>query len=61
MAHYSLLNDHTDDPNSVAASPHSACLKKHFTPLAKVHYKMVELFFAVFVMLAQLFNVQSED
>lgn len=37
MAHYSLLNDHTDDPNSVAGCPHSACLKQHFTLLAKVH------------------------
>lgn len=45
MAHYSLLNDHTDDPNSVAGCPHSACLKKHFSPLAKVHYKMVDLVF----------------
>lgn len=34
MAHYSLLNDHTDDPDSVAGCPRSACLKQHFTPPA---------------------------
>lgn len=65
MAHYSLLNDHADDPNSRAGCPHSACLKQHFTPLAKVHsprqLRNGGFVFSVLVVLARLFIVQSEN
>lgn len=60
MAHYSLLNDHTDDPNSVAGCPHSACLKQHlllsprFTlPVSWV--QKVDVYCSVFVMVCITF------